>query len=531
MIRIVLADDEPLIIKGLRKLIDWEAFGTEIVGQAYDGNELMELIEEHRPEIVFSDISMPHRTGIDIIKELRSKDIPTKIIFISAYQEFSYARDAVAYGAVDYLVKPVVKQQLENVLAKAISLITEQHEQSVRKSKLQHLERKSKSDELQEWLLGLIDGTLPANPDACKQLEEELHGPLLSAVIVETDHLTGSSDRWKEKERRLIEFAIGNILQELVVDSGNGQVMRKNGKYILVMNHEEVHTAVNIAQDIRDKIKAFLKLSVSIGIGQPVKLISELEHSCGQAEQALQLKYFNGLNRIHLFKPLESKPPFDKELYALQMAVVSGLTVNQWPEAETAINKLLETIRTAAYGNRTLAVTTCFSSILFIIQELTKSGMTLAAESVDLHDLQNRLGAYETFEAMKDETVRAIGQIFSMQEVDSGNKDKMLMAKVKQYIDEHYAEEITLESVAGLAFINPYYFSSFFKKHTKQNFKQYVTEVRMKHAVRLLIHTDQMVYEIAEKVGYNNARHFSDMFKKQYGQLPNDYRQERKKQE
>lgn len=85
-------------------------------------------------------------------------------------------------------------------------------------------------------------------------------------------------------------------------------------------------------------------------------------------------------------------------------------------------------------------------------------------------------------------------------------------------------DEISLEAVAAIAFMNPYYFSSFFKKQMKQNFKQYVTDLRMNHAISLLKTTDLMVYEIAEKVGYKNARHFSDMFKKYTGKLPQEYK-------
>src|SRR5690606_13896520 len=105
----------------------------------------------------------------------------------------------------------------------------------------------------------------------------------------------------------------------------------------------------------------------------------------------------------------------------------------------------------------------------------------------------------------------------------------MLLARIKRYIDEHYAEEISLESVAAVAFMNPYYFSTFFKKHMNDNFNVYVTKVRMKHAEQLLRQTDLMVYEIAEKVGYQNARHFSDVFKKMYGKLPMAYKQQLRK--
>ncbi|MBW7453537.1 AraC family transcriptional regulator, partial [Paenibacillus sepulcri] len=106
----------------------------------------------------------------------------------------------------------------------------------------------------------------------------------------------------------------------------------------------------------------------------------------------------------------------------------------------------------------------------------------------------------------------------------SVGKEAAQLKQVREYIASHYAEEINLERMAALVYMNASYFSSFFKKHTGQNFKQYVTEIRMQHALRMLLQTDSMVYEVAERVGYNNARQFSDMFKKHYGKLPNEYR-------
>lgn len=105
------------------------------------------------------------------------------------------------------------------------------------------------------------------------------------------------------------------------------------------------------------------------------------------------------------------------------------------------------------------------------------------------------------------------------------NKELMQLVQVKSYIEEHYAQSITLESMAAIVYMNSYYFSSFFKKHTGENFKQYLTEVRIKHGLRLLMQSDLMVYEIADRVGYNNARQFSDMFKKRFGKLPLEYKQ------
>ncbi|OMF29417.1 hypothetical protein BK133_17945 [Paenibacillus sp. FSL H8-0548] len=529
MIRIILADDEPIIIKGLRKLIDWESFGMEIVGQAYDGLELMQLIEELSPELVISDISMPHRTGIDIIKEIKQRAMPVHVIFISAYQEFSYARDAVAFGAIDYLVKPVVKQQLESVLDKAISLISEHHEEQKRKGKLQLLERKSRHEELQEALIQLTDGNLSASAKILLDKDAQLSGPFYSVLIVAVESLKDETDRWTEKEKKLIEFAIGNVLQEVIIDSGIGYVFMKRDQHVIVVSHVESEEPLLLADDLKEKIETFLKLKVSIALSNAASELIELEAAYREAEHAMEMKYFLGLNRVLSYTPPERPHSFDKELYDLQWGVIRAMTAKGWPQVQNALTVWLEMIKNETYSDRTLAVSTCFSSVSFIIQELSKSGVNLSERALDKRELQQQMASFETFERMSCDIISTFEMTYKEMDNDSGNKDKMILARIKQYIDEHYSEEITLESMASMAFMNPYYFSSFFKKHTKQNFKQYVTEVRMKHATDMLSLTDLMVYEIAEKVGYNNARHFSDMFKKMYGKLPNDYRQETKK--
>jgi len=528
-IRVVLADDEPLIVKGLHKLIPWEQMDLDIVAQAYDGQELLEMIDQHHPDIVISDISMPHLTGIDIIKEVNRRHLAVKVIFISAYQEFIYAKDAVAYGAVDYLVKPIKKEELESVLSRTVSLIMTENEQAQRKGKLQFLERKNRDEEMRDWLILLTDGALSPQSEALLAIKERLAGPYYSIGIIQVDQLNQETERWPVQEKKLVHFAIENIVNEMISEYGRGYVFIENHRQIFVIDHERREQAQRLAEDIHDKINVYLKLKVSIGISEPVPEIEKLSEAYLQADHALQLIYFMGLNRVIPYRVERPKQELEIELYSLQSEVIRTMTSHAWNDARAALQLLLSTIEAATRGNRTLAVTTCFSSVLYMIQEIKKSGVALSDWGFDIHNLQSQLGQYDTFAAMGQGIYHILEELYDRIDDQAGNKEKLLMARIKKYIEEHFAEEITLDSVASLAFMNPYYFSSFFKKHTEQNFKQYVTEVRMNQAIRLLTQTDMMVYEIADQVGYNNARHFSDMFKKLYGKLPQEYRQIAKK--
>lgn len=521
---VVLADDEPLILKGLSKLIPWEEHGIDIIGFAYDGKELLDMIEEREPDIVISDISMPHVSGIDMIKEVKRRQLPCKVVFISAYQEFSYARDAIAYGAVDYLVKPVRKSDLESVLAKTISLIREENEEDRRRSKLDHLERKNRDDEMGGWLEQLTEGTLSAQSEGYRYLKQKLNAPLHAIGVVRIDPAGNDYGRWPVQTQKLVEFAIRNIVQESIGAFGQGYSFVKAGSYVFALSYEEPGLTARLAEAIKDNVMNYLKLKVSAGVGEAVPELSQVKSSREQAEHALSMTYFAGLNRVICYRKLEPRKDREKELFALQSEIILALTEASWENALSKMKLLLQVIESAAIGNRQLAVTTCFSALLHIVQEVKRGGVPMSDWGFDIQHLQSRLGQYETYGEMCDGVYDMLQLLYNRIGDNPAGKEQTLIARVVQYIEEHYADDISLESVASVAFMNPYYFSSFFKKQMKRNFKQYVTDLRMEHALSLLKNTDLMVYEIAEKVGYKNARHFSDMFKKQTGKLPQEYK-------
>lgn len=120
MWKAVIADDEGVILQGLKKLVDWTNMDVHLVGEARDGQQLKEVMEETDPDIVITDIMMPYRTGLDILRWCNETDMHAKFIFISGYQEFTYAKEALQSGAVDYLLKPVARKDLEDAVRKAI---------------------------------------------------------------------------------------------------------------------------------------------------------------------------------------------------------------------------------------------------------------------------------------------------------------------------------------------------------------------------------------------------------------------------
>ncbi|ULO09840.1 response regulator [Paenibacillus sp. 19GGS1-52] len=530
-IRVILADDEPVIIRGLKKLLAWEQLGLTIVGEASDGYELKQQIELCNPDLIISDISMPGYTGIDIIREIHDSGRPIKVIFISAYQEFSYARQAIQYGAMDYLVKPVNKNQLEQVVSRAVSQIRQESEGERNKKMLKSYEQKNLRLTIEELLDRLTDGN-KGTAETLLELGITAISRYVSICVLETDEYAGQPSRWEERERKLVEFALSNIIKETVDQVDNSYMFRKGERFCILLQHEHSGDPERLADDLHGKINSFLKLPVSIGVGNTVEGMDIADESYRSAVRALNRKYFVGLN--HVIPSRLEQPAGEIQtltsLNELQSALRTALKCQDKEQIVECTNHLLQTIRVLAVDNKNQAVSSVYNTIVQLEQELANFGVEANPAGQDSSPMLEKLTNLSTYTEVEQEFSVILGKMSEQIGGRMVNKEMVQLSQVKIFMEEHYAENITLESIAGMMFMNPYYFSSFFKKHTGQNFKNYVTEVRMNRALQLLLQSDMMVYEIAESVGYNNARHFSDMFKKKYGKLPQEYKQSFKNQ-
>lgn len=402
MIRVIIADDEPVILRGLKKLLNWDALGIEIIGEAKDGNSAVRMVLEKQPDILISDVCMPGKNGIEVLKLIKENNLHTKVIFLSGYQEFSYVRDALTYGAVDYILKPIDKFLLENTLNKTIKIITEENDELRVRSRLSNYEKGDRSNQIQKYLGEITEGTF-VKDNLAEEIEvlginkEEKYFSVLS---MEIDDVHFNSKNLAEKEVQLLKFSIFNTVEQILNQVGKGIVFNKGNYICIVISHDEKNSFIKFLSSLVDKIKENIKNSnnqnVTIGIGEIVTGMDQIPKSYGTSIHDINYKY--------------------------------------------------------SLGN------------------------------------------------------------------DSA------ISRVKYYIEENYKSNITLETVANISFMNAYYFSSFFKKHTGENFKDYLTKVRMEKAIKVLMSSDKKTYEIAEMVGFSDAKHFSEIFKKYYGKNPMEYK-------
>lgn len=524
-IRMILADDEPVILRGLKMLIDWEKLGIEIAGEAYDGNELIELIDRCNPDLIVSDICMPGQSGIDVLRYVQASRRTPKVVFISAHKEFDYAQEALKYGALDYLVKPVNTDQLKQVIQKAVSLIRDETEEELKREKLQHLERDNKDRSFEELLDRLTDGDDKAVHALQKSLN--LNDGKYAAVCV-GDYSRGVQDqiRWQKRERKLIDFAITNVMRESLKNIPNSLFFRKGDMFCYLIICDDCNLPIQVSKTVRDQVRSYLKLDMTIGVGGAVSSLQEAAVSFRQALEALDWAYFLSPGHVIPYEMSPAEPAAQLRIEEMQSQLLEHLIESVGPEAlHEPLSRLLLAIKQAAAGNKHTAVSGVYDTLLTLRQELQTMGVSLESYNEDFRILLKRISDFGTLQEVETYVGEFIADIHPLVKSRLGNKEHVQIKSVKEYIEANYAQNITLDSIAELIYMNPSYFSTFFKKHTGQNYKQYLTEIRMKHARQMLLNSDLMVYEIAEKVGYNSARLFSDMFRKHYGQIPQEFRQ------
>ncbi|SFF39769.1 two-component system, response regulator YesN [Paenibacillus algorifonticola] len=522
MINAILADDEPIIIRGLKKLLPWEELGIRIIGEAWTGRGLIELVQKEGPSLVITDISMPDGTGIDVLKAISRLGCKTKVIFISAYQEFSYAKEALALGAVDYLVKPIEKELLLSAVKRALSLLKEESEDLQFKNKLALYEHKDRKTQLEELFDCLIDGDIRKKEaeEKLRMLDSGCDFDFFTVMLLEPE-LHKTDARWGEHEKRLLLFAVSNMAEELMSCDFAGVLVRRGDRICAVINHKEEAPIKALALEIVMHAASFLKITLSAGIGQEQPGAEGIRSTYQTATEALNRIFFTDGGKVVCWSEEDWESCVSaRELGEARNKVLQTFLKRDRELMHAACQALLEKIEGHSGGSREKTILAAYGTITEWAGGLAEIGIVLDETELQLH--LNAMQSFTKYEQIKAYIREIAAGIF--QRLEPAGKDTQQLKTVKDYIENHYMDNITLEGVASKIFMNPYYFSSFFKKHTRMNFKQYLTEVRMKQAVKLLLQTDMMVYQIAEEVGYNNARQFSDMFKKHYGKLPQEFR-------
>lgn len=508
MYRVLIVDDQPVIRHGISAIIDWEKEKMDVRDDCENGEDALQALEQDSFDILITDIKMPVMGGIELTKRALELNPLLKVILISSYSDFEYVREGLKLGATDYLLKSALEpEELLAVLNRCLSMIEE--------------ERK-KADELQNYLLGAAYRERKVLEQGIKKIIVQMQPPpvivtnteWLNKTYICTYLILDSAEEWKENQGKMHMQLLFEELQELFylqVEEGTALIATESSMFLILSDQD--HEAVRRLRKWKQQSEAKWKISVSIGLARG-QVTNNILKGFEKARQACQKRFFEGLGG--LFEWSESGAASDKRTAATE-------AVHDWAPF-LAIIRNGDPISSAIEIARKR-----WQSGKLNPEQIKQEACSILHQSEPELMLQDQLEQLHGVETMEQVIGLLANQLEEMRKpfvpdiTDKGIGGQSITLAL-DYISEHFRENLTLQSISDVVHLNKNYFCLLFKKQTGLNFMDYLIELRIREAKRLLAYNERRIYDVARSAGFNDVKYFSKMFKKVVGLTPVEYR-------
>ncbi|CAH1201472.1 Regulator of RpoS [Paenibacillus sp. JJ-223] len=506
MYNVCIVDDEPFIIEGLYDLVDWPAFGLQIVGHASHGKAALDVLAEQRVDILVTDISMPVMDGLELIREARRLQPELKVIILSGFNEFEYLKEGMKLGIENYLLKPINVEELESTLRNAVSKL---HHVSAADTPYDAYGMQILKDNIfHRWLNGQI---------AIREFEERTRTMNLS---LPASHFAVAILRAKGEESGLFARTVEQLANEEHLHTFRDQ----DGDVVVIANLNETQAAqqafVNRMTELSERLIR-THPSLLIGAGSLVAGLDQASTSYQEAKRALQY--------VMIYPELRVID--HAQLAAAHVSAEGGrssfsLDWKEYAKLMLARNtmQLADTIRAdfEHYRERATPAVLRSTALELVIRFKMELESIRHAEELPLFEQAlRRITESETF----DDLVSALQQV-GTEAIRCLQQDMKnpIVAQVLQHIDEHYAEELSLKLLGAKYHLHPVYLGQLFQKETGETFAEYINKYRIERAKEQLRSSNRKVHEIARNVGYWETGYFYKQFRKYVGISPTDFK-------
>jgi two-component system response regulator YesN len=525
MIKVMLVDDDAPMFRFLRSLIPWEEMGLQIIGTAQSGVKALQLFQETIPQLVITDIGMPKMNGIELANQLKQMKPDVRIIFLTCHADFHYAKKAVQVNADDYLIKDeLTADMLKLSIEKAVKLRGFMQSRTENLLYREEIDRNIDLLKRSFWKQILLGDHSEFVLNSGRRLGIDWKAPyfLLGMFHIDFASLTRC---YGLKDKELIYYAVYNIARELATGVSGLSVFASDELEVFVVMNYQRNLAVNaqenfrrFAGDLKYKVEQYLKLASYFVMSY------EFNGLAGIAKTYEELKAYNR----GLF--------YDTASFRMMSLREVGAFMNTYnPKGEILKETLLQKFRD--HDLEGFAQEMNYLEKRLLLDKPTPTSVLVhLSEWVRLIEYEagyevERTLFYQGFDGAVrlQEVIGSINgriqRIMSESEnSESTGIDKQKLQLIDRYIMEHLSETISLVSIANHLYLNPSYFSRYFKKMSGVNFTDYVNQYKMNLALQMLKNKKLSVEMIAEKLGYSDRTYFSKVFKKYNGISPVDFK-------
>lgn len=535
-IKVFLVEDEMVIRRGIKNSIDWEKEGYIFCGEASDGELAYPMIIKEKPDILITDIRMPFMDGLELCK-LVKKELPNiKILILSGYDEFDYAKEAIRLGVTEYLLKPISSGKLLEALNGVSESIRREKEDKDLVRKYMEEMRENTEHEKQKFFEQMIAGNL-SMADALetgKKYEMNLSAGMYNLLLFR--FTLGKENRKSGELLGEAEYAIEKLTERLeyVFEFQRGV---EGWAFLLMADNEEQMSerVKELSKDLEEIMKNYSTIAYFGGIGQPVARLRELEESFREAERALAARFTMELNRIISVEDIRMAQNVDtlddieitsfgeieKTRTMLEKFLNNGAEDEIDEFVDVYINELPEENLKSVLMRQYIIMDAYIVRMSFC-EKIEGIEGEMQAQS---EELKNSMKTIQTLEEIKNYIRMLLKKIIGVRDTISGRRYSDIIEIAKDQIRKTYmSDEISLNTIAAEVGMSPSYFSSIFSKEMGKTFVEYLTEIRMDRAKELLMCSSMKTSEIGYEVGYKDPHYFSYIFKKTQNCTPKEFR-------
>lgn len=529
-LNILLVDDEPKVLRGLRAIIERSGEEWNIVGECRNGAEALEFMSENCPDVVITDIKMPCMSGLELVEKAKALSQDLKFIILSGYPDFKYAQQAIRLETVDYILKPPdyrdilksIKKVEEQKIENEKKLKEEEELKDFKKSSMQIIKDKIFNEMLYKPKFST------AHHDRLKANEYSMFLERFALFIIRIDSFSFSIfDLTDDSQRRLEKFR--ECLQEVIYKRGGCIADFFDGTYCCFMNvdNESPVYLRGFAKDLQNELQRVCKDSVTIGISRAYKGPHMVNRAFNECLYILRNKVFHERSSIIYIDEVKMDKSAEGYPFELERRYIELLRYGDREKSIETLHKIIKRIVSISGHDPVVFKSRILEFLIAVSRELNEGGLSphIQPDMVQDGRILNKLNSIDNIDDMEvllNEYTQSMVGYFEMKNKPSCRR---IINEIKNYIHNNYFNDISLRGIARQFFMNESYLSDLFKRETGISFISYLTKERVEKAKALLNQPDLKIYDISEMVGYKNPRYFNNVFKKHTGMTPFEYRE------
>jgi len=531
MYRLLIVDDEPVIVEGLATMLGGSDLPLKEIKLAYSAKEALAYFEDSPFDIILADIRMPQLDGLQMVERIKSKTTECKIIFLTGYSDFEFARQAVKFGASDYLLKPIDDEAVISSIRKVIGVLDKEYENmlALEKAKLQLT--KALHSQKVEFFRQLSNRTLKPDPMTLRRNFQHFDIPfdekkqVTSSILFRIDEW---DDHFDPEDEPLLQFAVDNILNEMLQETCHLESFQvEKGLTAIVLQAKTESVSENIQSIMQQKLEGAQDTIYRV-LGAVVSF-EMLQRSVAWNEWPEQLNSLTANMRLHLGKGMlivhnsEASSLDAPVMSELIQNIIDNINSRDIESFERNFDLAALDMQGASQGAVNAISSTFMTISAHILDQARKYNLSNIFNTEDIEKMTN-LYRHKNLQEMKTFMMEMLNKLVSMMESYRRNPAEAVINQVKAYIGNHLMEELSLNVLARKVYMNSSYLSRIFSQHTQEQLSVYITRTKMEYARSLLMNSDFKIYEISQKVGFENPNYFAKVFRKAFGISPQDYR-------